>query len=93
MTASKQAFIKAYRDLYKTSLQVIQYARPERYTLRNHLRNAFRAKDRVFDPARIANTLEFLDHAAKVNGLEHKIVKNLLHVWWTRSPDGDSRPL
>ena len=29
-------------------------------------------------------SLEFLDGAAKATGLEHKIVKNLLHVWGLR---------
>ena len=29
--------------------------------------------------------VEFLDAAARVRGIEHRIVKNLMLVWWYRS--------
>lgn len=35
-----------------------------------------------FDPRKVNNTLIFLEGAAKEKGLEHRILKNLLHTWW-----------
>ena len=59
----------------------MQYSKPARYTARDWLRQSFRSNSSsAFDSARIRTTLEFLDGAAKVKGLEHKIVKTLLHV-------------
>lgn len=86
MRATHAEIIQAYRALYKHSLRAVQYSIPSRYTFRDHLRRAFRSsKPGDFDAARIANTLQFLDGAAKYRGLEHKIVKNLSHVWWERA--------
>jgi len=74
--------VLAYRHLYKTLLRAVQYSKPARYAARDRLRQNFRAEPpNTFDADRIAKTLEFLDGAAKSKGLEHKIVKNLLHVW------------
>ncbi|OSS44908.1 hypothetical protein B5807_09185 [Epicoccum nigrum] len=78
-----EAIVHAYRHVLRHSLRAIQFSKPARYTLRDRLRAAFRkgtAND--FDQLKITNTLEFLHYAARENGLEHKIVKNLLFVWW-----------
>lgn len=45
-----------------------------------------------FNPLRIKNTVEFLEYATRENGLEHKIVKNLLFVWWTQEKGGRAKP-
>ena len=75
--------ITAYRHLYQHGLRAVQYAKPQRYTLRDRLRRAFRTANRGdFDQNRVDKTLEFLDGAARERGLEHKLVKNLLHIWW-----------
>ncbi|EUC50647.1 hypothetical protein COCMIDRAFT_81505 [Bipolaris oryzae ATCC 44560] len=89
---SQQQVIHAYRHLYRHSLRAIQFSKPARYTLRDRLRLAFRrgsADD--FAPQKVHNTLEFLQHATRENGLEHKIVKNLLFVWWLQSQGGHPR--
>ncbi|KAH7561647.1 hypothetical protein BM1_02751 [Bipolaris maydis] len=89
---SQQQVIHAYRHLYRHSLRAIQFSKPARYTLRDRLRLAFRrgsASD--FEPQKVHNTLEFLQYARRENGLEHKIVKNLLFVWWLQSHGGHGK--
>lgn len=86
MSASKirpqvnhQEIVHAYRHLYRQGLKAIRYATPSRHVLRTTLRTSFRASPPAeFDPARIANTLRFLERAADMTGLEHRILKNLL---------------
>ncbi|CBX93867.1 hypothetical protein IAQ61_003744 [Plenodomus lingam] len=89
---SNTAVIHAYRNLYRQSLRAIRFSKPARYTLRDRIRLAFRkgsAED--FEPHKVQNTLEFLQYATKQNGLEHKILKNLLFVWWVQDSGGRSR--
>ena len=86
---SNEAVVHAYRHVLRHGLRAIQFSKPARFTLRDRLRSAFRkgsASD--FNQPKITNTLEFLRYAAKENGLEHKIVKNLLHIWWTQDRGG-----
>jgi hypothetical protein len=89
---SSEAVVHAYRHVLRHSLRAIQFSKPARFTLRDRLRAAFRkgtASD--FDPQKITNTLKFLQYAAKQNGLEHKIVKNLLYVWWNQDRGGRAK--
>ncbi|KAH8728830.1 hypothetical protein GQ44DRAFT_737521 [Phaeosphaeriaceae sp. PMI808] len=89
---SSKTIIHAYRHLYRQSLRAVQFSKPARYTLRHRLRLAFRkgsASD--FEPQKVENTLEFLQYATRENGLEHKIVKNLLFVWWMQEKGGRGR--
>jgi len=82
-TQSKEAILLSYRRLYRHALQAVQYAAPARYTLRHRLQSIYRtgvAAD--YDEQRIENTIEFLRGAAQEQGLEHQIVKRLVHVWW-----------
>ncbi|KAL6161543.1 hypothetical protein ACJQWK_08811 [Exserohilum turcicum] len=89
---SHQAVIHAYRHLYRHSLRAIQFSKPARYTLRDRLRLAFRRGSAAeYEPDKVLNTLEFLRHATRENGLEHKIVKNLLFVWWVQSNGGRAK--
>ena len=77
--------VTAYRNLYRHALRAVQYSKPARYTARKRLRDAFRNNAASnFDAQKIDRTLEFLDGAARVKGLEHKIIKNLLYVWGVR---------
>lgn len=86
MSPTRSEIVLAYRHLYQHLLRAVQYSKPARYTARDHLRNAFRnSSTDSFDPQKIATTLGFLDNAAKFRGLEHRIVKNLMHVWWERA--------
>lgn len=87
-----EAVVHAYRHVLRQSLRAIHFSKPARFTLRDRLRTAFRkgaASD--FDQQKIATTLEFLQYATKQNGLEHKIVKNLLQVWRNQDKGGRSR--
>lgn len=83
MAASPIEIRMAYRHLYQGLLRAVQFAKPARYIVRNRIRAGFQASSgNKFDPERIANTLEFLSGAAKTRGLEHRILKNLVHVQW-----------
>lgn len=83
--AEPHKVLLAYRHLYKAALRAVQYSKPSRYTARDCLRRAFRSEPASnLKPQAIARTLEFLDGAARAKGIEHKLVKNLLHVQWGR---------
>jgi len=89
---ASEAVIHAYRHLYRHSLRAVQFSKPARYTLRDRLRLAFRKGSAAdFEPKKIENTLEFLQYATRENGLEHKIVKNLLFVWWMQEKGGRAK--
>ncbi|TKA22230.1 hypothetical protein B0A50_08099 [Salinomyces thailandicus] len=86
---SHKALFKAYRHLYTHALRAVQYSKPARFVCRDHLRAAFRdSPAQNFQPDRINRTLEFLDGAAKSKGIEHKVLKNLVFVWWEKSKLG-----
>lgn len=88
---SNEAVVHAYRHILRHGLRAIQFSKPARFTLVDRLRAAFRKGTASnFDQQKITNTLEFLRYAAKENGLEHKIVKNLLFVWWNQDKGGRS---
>ena len=83
MGPSPSEVLLAYRHLYKHLLRAVQYSKPARFVARDRMRRCFQKSTKDdYDPTRVARTLEFLDTAAKSRGLEHKIVKNLMHVWW-----------
>ncbi|KAH9882007.1 hypothetical protein J1614_001178 [Plenodomus biglobosus] len=84
--------IHAYRHLYRHGLRAIQFSKPARYTLRDRIRLAFRKGSATdLEPQKVQNTLEFLHYATKENGLEHKILKNLLFVWWIQDHGGRAK--
>jgi hypothetical protein len=86
------AIVHAYRHLFRHSLRAVQFSKPARYTLRDRLRLAFRRGSAAdFEPKKVENTLEFLQYATRENGLEHKIVKNLLFVWWMQEKGGRAK--
>ena len=83
MTVTRQQIVRSYRSLYRHALHAVQYSTPARYTLKALLENAYRTgKQEDYDQNRIDNTLLFLHGAASEKGMEHRILKNLLHTWW-----------
>ncbi|OOG01206.1 hypothetical protein ASPCADRAFT_203077, partial [Aspergillus carbonarius ITEM 5010] len=79
--------VHAYRHLYRQGLKAVNYSTPARHVLRNNLRTAFRSSSpEELNPRRIANTLQFLQRAADVAGMEHKIVRNLLMMKYWEQP-------
>lgn len=72
--------VHAYRNLYRSLLQAVQYAFPARLIARNQLRTAFREPGAVFNKEGIRRTVWFLQCAARERGMEHIILKNLLKV-------------
>lgn len=84
-TPTPKDIIHAYRHTFKSALRAVQYSKPARYVVRDRVRNAFRtAEPAHHDATRLARTIGFLDLAARERGLEHRVVKNLMHVWWER---------
>ncbi len=78
---SRQELLHAYRNLYRTGLRAVHYARPARWAIRDILREAFRSNAATsLNPRRIQNTLKFLENAGAYTGTEHKILKNLLYL-------------
>lgn len=85
MSVSRNEVVTAYRHLYQHLLRAVRYAKPARFVCRDRLRNAFRnSPSEAFDVQRIDNTLHFLECASKSAGLEHRILKNFMFVWWER---------
>lgn len=83
----QRAVITAYRHLYRQGLKVINYSTPARHVLLRTLRLSFRSSEpKDFDQVKIANTLRFLERAADMTGIEHKIVKNLMLVRYWEQP-------
>ncbi|GKZ82552.1 hypothetical protein AnigIFM56816_007373 [Aspergillus niger] len=83
----QKTVVHAYRHLYRQGLKAINYSTPARHVLRHSLRSAFRSSSpEELNPRRIANTLQFLQRAADVAGLEHKIVKNLMMMKYWEQP-------
>ena len=76
--------IQAYRHLYRAALLATHRASPAKHVIRERIRTAFRTEPREsFDQQRVKNTKAFLDRALKDAGMEHRILKNLLHVrYW-----------
>lgn len=83
--SSNHIILHRYRHLYRHLLRAIQYSTPARYVARDILRQTFRKGQPTDyqDESSIMRTLEFLRGATETNGMEHRIVKNLLHVgYW-----------
>jgi hypothetical protein len=86
-TPSPQEVICAYRNIYRGLLHAVQYSKPARYIARDQLRKAFRKEHpSSFNQEKIDRTVQFLRLAARERGLEHKIVRNLLHTaYWEKN--------
>ncbi|KAE8452781.1 hypothetical protein EG329_013053 [Mollisiaceae sp. DMI_Dod_QoI] len=75
------AIVHAYRNLYRGLLRGIQFSKPARYVVRNQLRDAFRkGHPSMFNQEKIDRTIEFLALATQYRGLEHRILRNLIHT-------------
>lgn len=85
--------VQAYRSLYRSALRAVHYASPARYQIRDTMRTAFSANSKdTFDLRRVKNTIEFLERAGLHTGLEHKILRNLVHVrYWQSAASKDTR--
>ncbi len=82
---SNLPILHAYRHLYRALLRAVQYSSPNRYVARDQLRDSFRRGQRdQFDKQKISRTLEFINAATRERGLEHRLLKNLLHIAYWR---------
>ncbi|KAK7980104.1 hypothetical protein PG990_002968 [Apiospora arundinis] len=84
MTMANLEVIHAYRHLYRGLLHAVQFSKPARYVARHQLRTAFEESGATFDAKSVANTIGFLDAAARSRGPEHKVLKNLLMIAYFR---------
>ena len=93
LPAMASEIVLAYRHLYRHGLRAVQFSKPARYTLRDRLRTAFRkGSPRDFNQRKIDSTIEFLRGATRETGLEHRIVKNLIFVWFHQAEPKPTRP-
>ena len=82
--------IGSYRTILRQGIHAIQNATPARYTLKSRVSKAFRTGDaRDYDAKKIENTLHFLRKAAEESGLEHRVLKNVLFVWFWEKDAAD----
>lgn len=90
---AQHELVQAYRSLYRTALRAVHNASPAKYQVRDTMRAAFSADSKdTFDPRRVKNTVEFLERAGTHTGLEHKILRNLIHVrYWQSAASKDTR--
>jgi hypothetical protein len=78
--------LHAYRDLYRGALRAVRNSSPAKHMIRMTIREAFRNSPiEEFESQKIENTKAFLRRAETHAGIEHKILRNLLHVrFWQR---------
>ncbi|PBP21306.1 hypothetical protein BUE80_DR007932 [Diplocarpon rosae] len=87
---SSVELIHAYRHLYRGLLHAVQFAKPSRYIARDQLRDAFRKEHSSnFDRHKVKRTIEFLQYASQERGLEHRILKSLLHTRYWEVREGN----
>ena len=94
MTASSSSLLQSYRLLLKNGLRAVRFSSPAKYQLKNILRENFRdSPAAAYNERRISNTIGFLERATRnPRGLEHQILKRLLHLRWHReNPDRKPR--
>lgn len=80
MNTASLDVLHAYRHIYRTLLEAVQYSSPARYVARDQVRAAFREPTAKHDAEVCKRTLWFLEAAVRERGLEHRILKNLLRV-------------
>lgn len=74
-----------YRLLFRTGMTAVRWASPARFALRDKLRRQFRSLPRhLCTHGAVGPTLAFLHRAAAVQGTEHRLLKNLCYIEWSR---------
>jgi len=87
--------LRAYRHLYGAALRAVRHSSPAKYQIRDTMRSAFRnGSVENLNRQKVENTLQFLRRAESHAGMEHKILRNLLHVrYWQNQGRRDNRLL
>lgn len=87
------AVVDAYRRLYRSALRATHHSSPSKHVIRETMRNAFRTEPaNNFNLRKIRNTEDFLRRAGEDTGMEHRILKNLLHVrYWQHHGKRDNK--
>lgn len=77
-----------FRRFYRISMRAVQYSSPAKYCMLAKVKRCFRHMtphpDALVEARIRDNTYDFLERAAREKGLEHKIVRNLCFVEWSR---------
>lgn len=77
----------AYRHILTHAYRAVKFSKPARYILLHRIRHSFRTRpSTAYDPRKVARTVEFLRGAALSNGVEHRLLRNLVHYWWQEMP-------
>jgi hypothetical protein len=74
----------AYRRLWRAGHFAVQNRVPQRYTIRDKLRYAFRTETVMPTAQEIDLTEQFLRTAGRRRGLEAAVIRNLCHVDYSR---------
>jgi hypothetical protein len=90
---TNKAILHAYRNLYRNALRATHRSTPAKHVIRETIRTAFRTESAMhFNLQRVKNTENFLKRAERNTGMEHRILKNLLHVrYWQHHAKRDNR--
>ncbi|BFZ59782.1 hypothetical protein YB2330_000800 [Saitoella coloradoensis] len=77
-----------YRKFWRQAHRSVMWVSPQRHAIASKLSSAFRSPTpQDLDPIRQANTLAFLKSAAETVGTEHRVIKKLCFVHWSRYCD------
>ena len=86
----------SYRRFYRIGMKAVQYSVPARYCMLTKINRIFRTikqlRDRTAEQAVQDKTYQFLQVASESKGIEHKIVRNLCMVEWSRYEQSRSTP-
>lgn len=77
---SQRELIHSYRHILRNLIRGVNYAGKARAVAVKQLRAAYRDPNGVYDAEGVKRTVWFLKAAARNNGIEHKILKNLIEV-------------
>lgn len=77
---SQTEILHSYRHILRNLIRGVNDVRKARNVATKQLRLAYRDPDGVYDAEATRRTVWFLKAAAQQNGIEHKILKNLIEV-------------
>jgi hypothetical protein len=80
----------AYRRLWRAAHHAVQNRYPQKRTIREKLRYAFRHEESPASAIEIDNTEQFLLTAGRRRGVENQVVKGLCMVHWSRAESNRS---
>ncbi|KAK9457181.1 hypothetical protein V1511DRAFT_492909 [Dipodascopsis uninucleata] len=84
MVLSTGEVCSLYRHILRTGRRIVKRKAPYKYLFLDITRNMFRDPQLKYDSLWFKNTLSMLQRAEEYRGMEHRVVKNILHTAWSR---------